>query len=78
MSKYVVTVNRPGYLPEAEPVECETLAEAQEALRAELDHTAGGGAEREPGYAEAIERAAVAGPGEWILFAGFVHMLDKA
>lgn len=38
--KYVVVWNMPGYLPEAEPVECETIREAMDVLGGELDRSA--------------------------------------
>ncbi len=35
---YLVGYNRPGYLPNVEPIECETFEEAQQALSDELEY----------------------------------------
>ena len=37
---YVVGYNTPGYMPEMEPYECDTLESAREALLDELDRAA--------------------------------------
>jgi hypothetical protein len=39
---YIVCVNMPGYLPEAEPAECDTWRGALDALAEELRHTGEG------------------------------------
>ena len=37
-AKYVVMLNQPGYLPEADPQEYETLHDAKQGLRSEINY----------------------------------------
>ena len=37
MNGYLVVTNVPGYLPYSDPIECDTLEEAKEAMREEIE-----------------------------------------
>lgn len=74
---YVVTVNQPGYLPEAEPEFCETWELAREALRENLHLTAGGDATQ---HAKNDAHCDALTPGltYTLQLGGFAHNLEKA
>ena len=38
MEKYSISWNMPGYMPDSEPMECETLEEAKESLAESITH----------------------------------------
>lgn len=80
MPRYVVTVNRPGYLPDYgdEPGAVFTLEAARATLRAEIEtscEAATDDGRSTNGYAEALAAAEGANQDETIIFAGYAHTI---
>jgi hypothetical protein len=73
---YIITVNRAGYLPEQDPYEVETIEEARDAIRDEIDRTAEVTDLSEQQVAEAKARVGdnvdPNAPG-FVDFGGFIH-----
>lgn len=77
MTVYYVTVNKPGYSPEGEPIGCETLEDARDALASEINTTADA-VGTDDGRAQAWNDAGEAQPGESIMFAGYAHTITES
>ena len=77
MTVYYVTVNKPGYLPEGEPIGCETLADARDALASEINTTADA-LGTDDGRAEAWDDTRRAQPGDSVMFAGYAHSIAES
>lgn len=57
MNTYLVGANVPGYLPEADPIECGSMEEAREVLYAEALHACDSLADTYGEWSEVVRRA---------------------
>lgn len=76
---YVVSVNRPGFLPEAEPVVCTSIIEARAVISSELLETYQRSHEDEvpeAAYRAAVDLASIIIPGQAIGLGDYAHGLD--
>lgn len=81
MTVYYVTVNRPGYSPEGEPIGCETLADARDVMNSELQVTADStepATGKRDALCAALDDVDTLQPGHSITFAGYVHTITES
>ena len=86
MTCYLVTVNRPGFLPDSDPVGCESLDDAREALASEIlytDETTGPDPDRDAvahaiATAEALAAAETLEPDQSVTFAGYAYSITES
>lgn len=78
MTVYYVTVNQPGYMPESDPIGCETLDDARACLESEIWRTADAAHLEVPSDDEltrALQASRGAEPNQTIAFAGYAHTI---
>lgn len=86
MTVYYVTVNRPGFLPDSDPVGCESLDDARDTLASEILYTDENiypdpdldAVAHAIARAEALAAAETLEPGQSVTFAGYAYSITES